>query len=181
MLHDVNKLKSSLEQSLNRFKDDIQKLNTGKANIDTIQNIEVEAYGSNVALNTVGQVVLNDAINAVVTVWDKSLIPAVDSALRESSIGASVAIDKDVIRLKFNPLTGEDRVRVVKELKQVLEQAKIAVRQVRQEFMKKVQSLEGVSEDEQDQSEKSIQKEIDNAIKQLDELSNAKEESIMNV
>ena len=181
MLYEENKLNEGINKSIDRFKSELKNISTGKANLDTIQSIMVDAYGSHVSLNTVGQVVILDAVNATVTVWDKSIVPSVEKAIREASIGASVAMDKDLIRLKFNPLTEEDRKEIVRDIRKLLENTKISIRQVRQDFMKKIQSLEGVSEDEQEASEKSIQKNIDESIKKVDAICLEKENQIMKI
>lgn len=181
MLIDEKSLDTQLSEALDRSVKQFKKISTGKANVQAIEQVSVEAYGSTTQLNAVAQIIVEDAMNVKISVWDKSIIAQVDKALRESELGASVAIDKDVIRLKFHPITEDDRKKKTKEVQQVAEDFRIRVRQVRQDFMKKLDSLDGVSEDDQERDKKTIQTKIDSTIKQIDEAASKRETEIMSI
>ncbi len=181
MLLNIAEVNDQIRSAVDHFSSELKKVNTGKANVQAIESIMVEAYGSSVALNTIGQVIPEDAINVKVNVWDKNVLPNVDKALRESSIGASVAIDKDFIRLKFNPITEEDRKQRARELNQMLENCRVRIRHIRQEHKKRLDSLTGVSEDEQKRDEETLQKTIDEAIKNVEAIAERKETEIFKI
>ncbi len=179
MLYSQAKLKEELEKRIEKFKNEIKKISTGKPNLDALENLTVDAYGVSNKLNAVAQFIVEDAITVKITVWDKSIFPNVEKALREANLGASVSIDGGALRLKYNPVTEEDRKIRVKDLAKMLEESRVQIRHVRQEFLKDVDSLEGVSEDEQKRDKESIQKEIDHAIKTVEEIAEKKENDLM--
>lgn len=181
MLFNEADLQDKLQKTIDRFIDELKKIRTGRATMDMFDNIEVEAYGVMNKLTAVSNVVIEDAMNVKVNFWDKGVASAIEEALRESGIGASVISEKDHLRLKFSPLTEETRKDAVKDLKQILEDFKVRVRKIRQDFMQALQSLEGVSEDEQKRDEESIQKTIDENIARLDDIAKNKEGSILTV
>lgn len=179
MLIDDKSFEKELSEALEYFKKDLNSIRSGKANASDLEEITVEAYGSVNKLNTVGQVVAEDAMTLKVSVWDKGVLPAVEAALRAADTGGSVAVDKDLIRIKFMPMTEEDRTKRVKELHETTEQYRIRIRQVRQKYMKDLESLEGVSEDEQERNSKEIQKRIDESIAKIEEISEKKEQELI--
>ena len=181
MLLAKDKVQKELEDSVTYFSLDLKKIRTGKVSTEVLAQVEVDAYGSKMTLNSVAQIQVEDAMNVKIAVWDKAVLPHVDKALREANLGGSVSIDKDFIRLKFNPMTEEDRVMRIKELNSKLEEFKVRVRQVRQKFKKELDSMSGVSEDDVKRSEEELQKMVDSTIKTLEELSLKKEAELKKV
>lgn len=181
MLINEVELKDRIRKSIDYFKKDIKAIGTGKPNVEVIQNLELEAYGAMTTMQAVGQVIVEDAVTVKINVWDKSVLPQVEKALREADLGAQVLMDGDSIRLRFNPVTEEDRKDRVKQLKQKLEEGKIKVRQIRQDFKQELDSMEGVPEDDVKRDLDSLQKEIDSATDELDLISQKKEKELMNV
>jgi len=179
MLYDQTQLTSELKRILDSFQIEIKKLKTGKASYDLLESISVEAYGAMNKLSGVGQIQVEDAVNAKITIWDKNILPNVEKALRESNIGASVVVEKDGIRLKFNPITEEDRKILVKNLNLILEDYRVRTRKVRHDFIKSIENLDKVSEDDKDRDVKQIQKMIDDTITKLEELSKGKESDLL--
>ncbi|MCA9386424.1 ribosome recycling factor [Candidatus Dojkabacteria bacterium] len=175
MLIDDKSFEKELSDAIEYFKKELTTIRSGKASASDLEDIMVEAYGGMNKLNTVGQVLVEDAMNLKVNVWDKGVLPAVEAALRSAETGGSVAVDKDSIRIKFAPMTEEDRKKRVKELNDVTEQYRVRVRQVRQKYMKDLDGLEGVSEDEQERNSKEIQKRVDETINEIEQLSSKKE------
>lgn len=179
MFFDEASLKQELEKVSAHFSNELKKIRTGRATMDMFEAIEVNAYGVKNKLTAVSNVIVEDATSVRVNIWDKSIMPSVDEALRESNIGASIIMEGDFLRLRFNPLSEENRLESVKELKQILEDHKVSVRQIRQKFMKEVEDQQGVSEDEQERDEKKIQAIIDEAIVNLDNIAKSKEQALM--
>ncbi len=156
MLLDNNQLQKELDKALESFKKELSSIRTGKANPADLEDLQIEVYGGMNPLNSVGQVIAEDAMTLKVNVWDKGVLPVVEKALREAGLGGSVAVDKDSIRLKFSPMTEEDRQKRVKELKDIAEDFRVRVRQIRQKFMKTLDSIKGESEDELERNKKAF-------------------------
>lgn len=181
MLIKIEEFKKELEDAITYFKKELAAVKSGKANAKDLEEIKVEAYGGLNQLNTVGQVMAEDAMTLKVNVWDKSVLPAVEKALRAAETGGSVAVDKDSIRVKFLPMTEEDRQKRVKEVNDLAEQYRIRIRQVRQKYMKELDSLEGVSEDDQEREKKAVQEDIDKTIDSIDEIAEKKEQELLKI
>ncbi|MCA9381530.1 ribosome recycling factor, partial [Candidatus Dojkabacteria bacterium] len=181
MLIDDKAFEKELSDAIEYFQKELASIRSGKANAKDLEEIMVEAYGGMNKLNTVGQVLAEDAMNLKVNVWDKGVLPAVEAALRAADTGGSVAVDKDSIRIKFSPMTEEDRTKRVKELNDETEQYRVRVRQVRQKYMKELDSLEGVSEDETERNSKEIQKRVDETIEEIEKLAEKKESELTKI
>lgn len=181
MLINNQELKKDLDNITAFFVKEIKNLKTGKANSEVLENIEIEAYGGVNKLNTLGQVQVEDFMNVKISIWDKSVVPNVEKALREANLGGSVVMDRDFIRIKYNPITEEDRIATVKTLKEMLEETRIKIRQIRHNYLKKIDTVEKISEDEKDREEKSLQTQIDQAIKSVEEIASKKEQELLNI
>lgn len=175
MLFDELEYRLELDSVVERFKKDISTLKTGKASKDMFENIMVSAYDTSMPVSNLASLVFEGAISVTAKVFDKSVGGKVWEALRDALPGASVVDQGDVIRINFRPITQEDRDARVKELNKILEEARIAARLKRQDFMQKVKGAEGVSEDEQKLAEKDIQEILDEYVKKIEEISTEKE------
>ena len=181
MFIDKSDLNKDLEQVVSAFKKELASIRTGNANPEDISHIQVEAYEGFNPLSSVGQVISEDAMTLKVSVWDKNILPNVEKALREANLSGSIAIDRDNIRINFSPMTQEDREIRVKQLKDITENFKIRVRQVRQKFMKELDSLEGVSLNELERDKKHVQEDIDRRINEIQELFSKKEQELLKI
>lgn len=180
-LFSEEKLKKEIEGTIDYFQKSLKQVRTGKADVLAINEVKVEAYGAQSALNTVGQVIAEDAVNVKINVWDKNVLPNVEAALRNSTLGASVAIDGESIRLKFNPITEEDRKNTSKQISDMLEETRIKIRHSRHKFMEELKKLEGVSEDVQKRDMNELQEIIDSSIKSAEEIAKKKQDDIMRI
>lgn len=178
MLYDEAKYKSALDNVVSRFKEDISTLRTGGANQEMFENILVEAYGASMPVSNLASLVFEGRMSVAVKVFDKNNSTNVVKSLSEALQGASVTDQGEVIRVNFRPITQEDRDMIVKELKRMLESARVAARLVRQEYMQKVKAMEGVSEDEQKVAEKNIQETLEEYIEKLEAISAEKEHEL---
>jgi len=127
-------------------------LRTGRANAALLDNVTVNAYGSEMPLNQVGSVSVPESRMLSVNVWDKTMVQAVEKALRQSSLGLNPVTDGQTLRIPMPPLTEERRRDLTKVAGQYAESAKIAVRNVRRDAMdtlKKLEKASEISEDEQ--------------------------------
>jgi ribosome recycling factor len=155
-------------------------LRTGRASTNLLENIQVDAYGSMMPLNQLGTVSAPEPRLLSVSVWDKSMIKAVEKAIRESDSSLNPMSDGQTIRVPLPALSEERRKEMVKTAHKYAEGAKVAIRNVRRDGMDTVKASK-VSEDEQRQQSDQIQKLTDDYVKKVDEQLAAKEKDIMSV
>lgn len=171
----------SMDKAVESFNRDLTKLRTGRANLQMLDGIRVEYYGSPSPLNQVASLNIPDPRLITIKPWDKTLLTAVEKALVASNLGLTPNNDGELIRLPIPPLTGERRQDLVKQLKRQAEDARISVRNARRDANAMIKDLEGESEDAQHRTLKDVQDITDKVIKQIDEITAAKEAEIMEV
>ena len=144
-------LDDKLEKTVNVLKEEFASIRAGRANPHILDKLHVEAYGGMSPLNQLGNVSAADARCLVVSPWDKSLLKSIEKAILASNLGITPTNDGNVIRLVFPELTEERRKELVKQVKRMGEDAKIAVRNNRREAMEGIKKLKNgkeISEDE---------------------------------
>ena len=182
--NDMNDLKRRMEGALEALKREFAGLRTGRASVSLLDPITVDAYGAAMPMNQVGTVAAPEARMLTVQVWDRSLVKAVEKAIRESDLGLNPAVDGQLVRVPIPPLSEERRQELVKVAHRYSEQAKVAIRNVRRDGMEhlKKQEKDGeISQDEHHRMSDEIQKLTDQEINSVDELLSSKEEEIMQV
>ncbi|HUC60449.1 MAG TPA: ribosome recycling factor [Alphaproteobacteria bacterium] len=181
---DINSLKRRMEGALDVLKKELGGLRTGRASVNLLDPVQVSAYGSAMPLNQVGTVGVPEARLVTVQVWDKSLVGAVDKAIREAGLGLNPQIEGTLVRVPIPELSQDRRQELAKVAHKYAEQARIAVRNVRRdgmEHLKRQEKDHKISEDEHRKQSDLTQKATDEAIKKIDELLAAKEKEIMKV
>ena len=181
---DLKDLERRMEGAVNAFKTDLGSIRTGRASSSLLDAITVEAYGSPMPINQVATVSVPEPRMISVSVWDKSMVGAVDKAIRESNLGFNPIMDGVNLRIPVPELNEERRKDLVKISHQYAEQARIAVRHVRRDGMdaaKKAEKDGSVSEDEARKLSDRIQKMTDDTIGRIDKLGQEKEAEIMHV
>ena len=161
-----------------------QNLRTGRANPALLDKITVEYYGAETPLSQVASISVPEARMIVITPWDKSVVQAIEHAIQKSDLGINPASDGKVIRLSFPALTEQRRKELAKQAKQMAEQAKVAVRNVRRDALTalaKKEKASEISEDEKKDGENKIQKSTDNYIAEIGNVAAAKEKEIMEI
>ena len=156
----------------------------GKATPALLDTVRVEAYGSKLPINQVGTVSAPEPRLVVVQPWDKSLIPAVEKAIREAQLGLNPSNDGSVIRIPIPPLTEERRKEMVRMLHKMAEEGRVAIRHARQEAreaIKRRQQAHEVSEDDARRELDEVQRLTDEYIAKVDQLLKAKEQEVMEV
>jgi len=159
-------------------------LRTGRASAGLLEPIQVEAYGSTLPMNQVGSISVPEPRMVTVQVWDRSMVSAVEKAIRESGLGLNPAVDGQLIRVPIPPLSEERRVELTKIAGKYAEQARVAVRNVRRdgmEMLKKMEKDHEISQDEHHVWSEEIQGLTDKHIKNIDEALAHKEEEILQV
>jgi ribosome recycling factor len=180
----LQKARQRMDGAIEALRREFASVRTGKANAALLDTVKVEAYGSMVPINQVGTVSAPEARMLVVQPWDKSVLKAVEKALRESDLGLNPSNDGTIIRIPIPPLTEERRREFVKLLHKLTEEARVAVRNVRRDAndeVKQRQKDEGLSEDDIRREQAEVQKLTDQYIGKIEELMKHKEAEIMEV
>ena len=175
-------LEEKAENTLTALDRDYGAIRTGRANPRILDRLEVEAYGGISKLVELGNVAAIDAKCLQISLWDKSLLKAVEKAILQSNIGLNPSNDGNVIRLVFPDMTEERRRELVKQAKKMGEEAKVAVRNHRREGMeiiKKLKTAKEISEDMASNYEADVEKLISGYMTKVEALITAKEKELM--
>ncbi len=181
---DLNDLKRRMDGAINAFKNDIASLRTGRASANILDPVMVDAYGSKVPLNQVGNITVPEPRMLSVSVWDKSMVGAVEKGIRESNLGLNPISDGQNLRIPLPELNEERRRSLVKVAHDYAEKGKVAARHVRRDGMdglKKAEKDGDISQDESRVLSDKIQKLTDETISEIDQLLADKEKEIMQV
>lgn len=156
-MFDTKEDRKKMEEVIARFKDEMKKVRTGRAHPDMLSGIKVEVYGQFMPLNQVANITAADATLLVITPFDPSSIQAIAAAIRaDQALGLNPADDGRVIRVPIPALTEERRKEIVKNASSKVEQAKVAIRNIREDARKAVKIATEMSEDVKKRAEKEI-------------------------
>ena len=181
---DLDDIKRRMEGSLNSLKTEFMGLRAGRASTAMLEPIMVEAYGSKIPMNQVGNISVPEPRLLTVTVWDAGLTSSVEKAIRESDLGLNPMAEGTLIRVPIPDLSEERRKDMVKVAGRYAEAARVAVRNVRRDGIEAARKLEKdseISEDERHDLETDIQKLTDDHVKQIDDALSNKETEITQV
>jgi ribosome recycling factor len=177
-------MESNMGKSLDAMKHNVNGLRTGRATPSLLDAIRVEAYGKLTPLNQIAGVSAPEARLLVVQVWDKSMLKAVEKAIREADLGLNPANDGNVVRVPIPDLTEERRRELVKKAGEYCEHTKISIRNVRRDTMdtlKKFEKDKKMSEDQLKTLSDKVQKITDSHTKKADELLEERSKEIMKI
>ena len=177
---DFKRAESKIKETINWLGEELQTIRTGRANPKLVENIQVSAYGQNMPINQLGNINVADATMITIQPWDKSVIEEILKAVKDSGISATASIDGDLIRIAFPPLSEERREEYVKLMKEKIEESRIRVRVTRKDVVLWLKD-QGLSEEEKKSKEKQLQKIVDDANKELEEIKEKKEKELMTV
>jgi ribosome recycling factor len=175
---------SRMSKSVASLKSDLTKIRTGRAHTSLLDHITVEYYGSQVPLNQVSNVGVEDARTLTITPWEKDMVAVIEKAIMTSDLGLNPATAGTVIRVPLPPLTEERRKDMIRIVRQEAEGGRIAIRNVRRDAMHDVKELlkeKMIGEDEERKAEGEIQQITDKYIAEIDELLAAKEAELMEI
>ena len=164
---------SKMDKTIQSLKKDISTLRTGRANINMLDIIKVDVYGQLMPIDQLATVSVPEARLISIQIWDKSNISIVENAIQKSELGINPQIDGQVIRLRIPDLTEERRKELIKILKNMGEKGKIAIRNIRREAnedLKKKLKEKDISEDDNKNFEKNIQKLTDLNIDKIEKI-----------
>lgn len=183
MLDDLYKsLKTKMEKSVAKLEKELAGIRTGRASAALLEDIRVTYYGTPTPLKQIATISVPEARLITIQPWDKSIIKDIEKAITRSDLGLSPSSDGNVIRISFPPLTEERRKELVKVVKKIGEECKIAIRNIRREGNEEVKEMEKeklISEDEGKRALKEVQKITDDYIKKVDEILSIKEKEIL--
>ena len=180
----IKDAKQRMDKSVETFRGEIVKIRTGKATTALLDGIKVDYYGTPTPLKQVGNLSVLDVHTLAITPWDKSMVPIIDKAILSADLGLNPISDGTNIKIPIPPLTEERRKEMVKIVKKLGEDAKVAIRNVRRDandHLKRQEKEKNITEDELKDSEKETQKLTDEHIFEIDELIKHKEKEIMEV
>ena len=173
-----------MDKSIQSFKKDISTLRTGRANTSMLDTIKIDVYGQQMPIEQLATISVPEARMISIQVWDKSNVALIESTIQKSELGINPNIDGQIIRLKIPDLTEDRRKDLIKILKNMGEKGKVSIRNIRREAnedLKKKLKEKLLSEDQNKNFEKIIQKLTDSNIESIDKLLLEKEKEISQI
>jgi len=176
----LDQTKQRMDGSLEALRKEFSGLRTGRASVNLLDHVQVDAYGSMMPLNQVGTVGVPEPRLITVQVWDKGLVKNVEKAIRDAGLGLNPQPDGQLVRVPLPELSAERRAELAKIAGKYTEQARVAVRNVRRDAMDAVKKDKLPEDETKTQSDK-VQKLTDDYIKKIDDLFAAKEKEITSI
>ena len=180
----LNDLKEEFQKIKEHFQEDLKKVQAGRANASLVEDVAVDSYGTLMNIKSVATISIPDSTTISINPWDKSNLSAIEKAIIKADLGVNPKNDGQAIIIAIPPMTSEKRDEIIKKVHQMLENARISIRNTRQNYMKKIKKMkedDEISEDEQKKLDQDIQKETTEMNQQLEEISQKKEESIKSI
>ena len=180
----IKKLQSELDKAIEHLRSKMRSIQAGRASPSIVDGIQIDNYGSMVPLRSVANISCPDNKTLKIEPWDKNIIGVINKAIQESDLGINPQNMGSHLFLPIPPMTEERRKKLVKIIKEEEELAKITIRNIRHDALKKIKNQKDdneISEDEQKKLEKNIQENIDKSNKTITEIAKNKESDIMKV
>jgi len=180
----LNDIESRMKKTISVLKEDLTRIRTGRANASLLDHIRVPYYGSDMPINQVANLSIPEPRTIVIAPWEKPMLGTIEKALLASDIGITPSNDGVIIRLTLPELTEDRRKEFVKQVKQIGEKARVAVRNIRRdanEDVKKQSKDDGLPEDESKRLQDQIQQLTDQHIAEIERVLEHKEQDILTV
>jgi ribosome recycling factor len=185
MLDDIKKdAVVRMTKCVQTFQGELKKLRTGRAHPSLVEHLKVDYYGSDVPLQQVASISVEDARTLVISPWEKSVVQAIEKAIHKSDLGLNPMTAGTVIRVPMPPLTEERRRDITKVLRHDAGNARVAVRNVRRDVMSDIKDAlkeKMISQDDERRAETEIQKLTDKHVAEIDQVLAAKEKEVMQI
>jgi len=185
MVNDIVKsLQGDIDKAIEAFRRELSKVRTGRANLAILDGVRVEYYGTPTPLNQVASVAVADARLITVKPWERSLIPEIEKAIRAAQLGLNPQSDGELVRLPMPALTQERRQELVKVVKKMAEECKVALRGARRdanEMPKEALKDSAITEADERKGLKTVQDTTDKSVTKVDEITTKKEAEILEV
>jgi ribosome recycling factor len=180
----IKNMTSQMDKTIDSLRREYQKIRTGRASTALLDDIRVDYYGNPSPLSQVCTLAVPEPRTITLQPWETKLIPVIEKAIMNANIGLTPANDGKLIRLNLPPLTEERRKEIVKQLKKMAEDAKVAVRNIRRDAndeLKKLAKDKKISEDDEKRAEKEVQDVTNSHVAKVDEVLAHKEKEVMEV
>lgn len=180
----LDKFEEKMMKSVSVYEENLAEIRAGRANPAILNKITIDYYGTPTPINQVAGISVPEARLIVIQPWDASILKEIEKEILKSDIGINPSNDGKVIRLAFPELNEERRKEIVKDIRKMAEEAKVAIRSIRRDAIdeaKAMQKNSEISEDELKSSEDSIQKLTDKYVDEIDNILEKKEKEIMSV
>lgn len=177
-------MKAHMDKTVEDLRKEFQKIRTGRANISLLDDVKVDYYGNPSSLSQVANLAVPEPRTITITPWEAKMIGPIEKAILNANLGLTPGNDGKLIRLTLPPLTEERRKEIVKSLKKMDEDHKVAVRNIRRKAiddLKKLEKDKAITEDDLKKYEKEVQTVTDAIIARLDEVLSHKEKEVMEV
>ena len=177
-------LEKKMQSAIDHFEKELNSLRTSRANPSMLENLYVDAYGSKTPINQLGNISVPDSSTLTIQVWDSSLVKSIENVILDSNLGLNPQIDGALIRLPIPKLSEERRNELSKIASEFSENSKVAIRNIRREFIeaqKKQKKELNISEDEIKKSINDIQKITDENIERIEKILEIKKTDILKV
>ena len=177
-------LEKKMQSAIDHFEKELNSLRTSRANPSMLENLFVDAYGSKTPINQLGNISVPDASTLTIQIWDNGLVKSIENAILDSNLGINPQIDGSLIRLPIPKLSEERRNELSKIASEFSENSKVAIRNIRREFIdaqKKQKKESNISEDELKKNIDNIQKITDENIERIEKILEIKRSDILKV
>ena len=181
---DYNEIKEKMTKTVNVYTENLAEVRAGRANPAILNKIKVDYYGVSTPISQVAGISVPEARLIVIQPWDASILKEIEKEILKSDIGINPNNDGKVIRLSFPELNEERRKEIVKDIRKMAEEAKIAVRSTRRDAIdefRKMQKNSTITEDELKSAEDEVQKITDKFVEEIDSILANKEKEVMSV
>lgn len=185
MIDDVKKdALTRMNKSIEAFKVELTKIRTGRAHVSLLNHITVDYYGSEVPIGQAANLSVEDSRTLAVTPWDKSMVSAIEKAIRTSDLGLNPTTAGSVIRVPMPPLTEERRKELVRVVRDLAENARVAVRNIRRDANNDLKTLakdKDISEDDEHKGQELVQQVTNQSTDEIESLLQVKEKELMEI
>ena len=184
MVLNTKEYEEKMKKSVAAYEGELATISAGRANPQILDKITVEYYGTETPINQVGNITVPEARMLVFQPWDATVLKAAEKAILKSDIGINPNNDGKTLKLVFPPLTEERRVALTKQVKKYGEEAKTATRNIRRDaidYFKNLKKKNEITEDDQKEAEKEVQKITDKHITKIDKVIADKEKELMEI
>ena len=180
----LSDIADKMQKSIETFQKELTRIRTGRATLSLLDPVRVQAYGSPMPLNQVASLTIPESRTIAIQPWDPQLIGEIERAIFKADLGLNPISDGKIVRINIPQLTEERRKELVKQVKKISEEYRVAVRNLRRDAidsLKKMKKDKDISEDEQFKLQDEVQKKTDQFIGKIDEIMAEKEKEVMEV
>lgn len=178
----INNTKCEMQKILDKLQDELKNIRTGRASTSIVENLKVSYYGTDTPLKQMASLTVPDASTILIVPWDQNSLGDIEQAIRNSDIGFNPINDGRNIRIVLPPLTEERRKEISKMVKDIAEEARIGMRNIRQDAWNKIKKMERegkLTEDDRYDAEDDLNKLIEDFNKKIEQLLEEKERELM--